>query len=394
VNILFICEIDFIRKVVFDVHLLAEAMSLRGHNIYVIDYESMWQRNGDRLPREQVISRVFPEASIHLVHPRFIKIKGLNRMSAFISHYFEIKRIIKMAKIEAVVLYSVPTNGLQTVHWAREFGIPIIFRSLDVLNQLVTMKILRSMTRYLEGKVYSSVDKVLTITPKLSEYAIGLGADSSKVDVLPIPVDTNTFHPNDEVQELRQRWGIAESDKVLLFMGTLFNFSGLGDFLFQFTHILRGLLEVKLLIVGDGEQRPHLEEIIKILELQEQVIITGFQPYQDMPLYINLADVCINPFISNEITKDIFPGKTVQYLACGKPLVMRPLDGVKAVISGEEQGVVYCDTDNRMVFEVLSLLQDDERRHKIGNNGLEYARKYHGAEQVAKQLEDEIVSLK
>ena len=44
-NILFIHEIDWLRKVVFEIHTLSELLSLSGHRVYAIDYESMWIKN-------------------------------------------------------------------------------------------------------------------------------------------------------------------------------------------------------------------------------------------------------------------------------------------------------------------------------------------------------------
>jgi len=222
---------------------------------------------------------------------------------------------------------------------------------------------------------------------------VKLGADPNKVGILPIPVDMNLFCPSDDTGDLRRRWGIGDDDKIILFMGTLFNFSGLDGFIPKFYIIVSQMPNTKLLIVGDGEQRSRLEHLIWAYGLQKHVILTGFQPYQDIPKYINLADVCINPFVINDTTKDIFPGKTVQFLACGKPLVMRPLDGVKVVISGEEQGVVYATDDDKMALEVLSLLNSDERRMRLGQNGIEYVRKNHDCRQVAKQLEKELAEL-
>jgi len=387
INILVIHEVDWIRKVVFDVHWIAESMSLLGHQVYVITYESLWRQDKVKLSdREFVVSRAYSGSAVHLIHSKFIRIPVLSRVSASISHYFEIKRVIKEKKIDAIVLYSVPTNGLQTVHWAKRFKIPVVFRSIDVLNQLVPYSFLRPVTKLLEKKVYSNVDMILTITPKLSEYVVKLGANPNKVGILPIPVDTKLFHPLNNVDGLRQRWGL-EGSKIVLFMGTLYNFSGLDVFIARFLRVVERIPEAKLLIVGDGEQRSHLEGLIDLLGLRNNVIITGFQPYQDIPQYINLAEICINPFIINNTTKDIFPGKTVQYLACGKPLVMTPMEGVKALISGEEQGVVYTDHNFPIAEAVISLLKSDERRKRIGQNGLRYVREHHDYMQVAKQLE-------
>jgi glycosyltransferase involved in cell wall biosynthesis len=392
-NILFIHEVDWLKKVVFDVHLLAEAMSLQGHQVYALYYQSMWKAGDEVTPREFIFPMAIPETKVHLICPSYIRIPALSRASAFVTHYYEIKRIIKEKHIDAIVLYSVPTNGLQAVHWARKYNIPIVFRSIDVLSQLVPYPVLRPITRWMEKRVYSSVDRILTITPKLSEYVIGLGAESEKVGVLPMTVDTNRFRPMDKSVELMQKWGLSPTDKVILFMGTLFNFCGLAGFLREFLWLATYRNEVKLMIVGDGEMRPELEQMIKDWELGEHVIITGFQPYWEMPQYINLADVCVNTFERNKVTKDIFPGKTVQYLACGKPVVMRPLDGVKAVIEGKEQGVVYADNDALITSRAFQLIDNPDKKREIGDNGLRYAREFHSHEKVAKQLEAELVAL-
>ena len=36
-NILFVHEVDWLAKVVFDIHFLAEALSLRGHQVFAVD---------------------------------------------------------------------------------------------------------------------------------------------------------------------------------------------------------------------------------------------------------------------------------------------------------------------------------------------------------------------
>lgn len=390
-NILVIHEVSYLKKVVYDYHMLAEAMSLRGHDVYAIDYESMWKRNGHLISHrdEVLVNRVFPKGLITLIRPPFIKIPILSRATASLTHNTVIAKTMKEKEIDCVILYSVPTNGLQAVHWAKKFNIPIIFRSLDVLSQLVKGMIIQRVTSVMERKVYSTVDLALTITPKLSYYMLRMGAREAKV--LNMPVDTTSFYPY-EVD--RKEFGFERDDKIILFMGTLFNFCGLDMFIRKMPLIIRKVPKAKLLIVGDGEQRRKLDSMIGRLCLRDRVTITGFKPYQDMPKYLNIADVCINPFMINNTTKDIFPGKTVQFLACGKPLVMTQLEGVKAVIDGEEQGVVYVDGIDSMASAVVSLLKSPKQLKQLGLKGLEYTRKHHDAGNIAGQLEEIIGGLK
>jgi len=392
-NILFVHEVDWLNKVVFDIHSLSESLSLLGHQVYAIDYQEARGRNGvfdlRNLKTKEFngVSRAFSGASVCLRRPGFIKIPGLSRLSASFTHYLEIQKTIKDKSIDAIVLYGVATNGLQTTYLARKFNIPVVFRSIDILNQLAPYPALRPITRFLEKRVYSKVDMILTLTPKLSDYVIGKGAGKSRVKLLPMPVDTGLFHPLIDFSEIRQQWGLNEEDKVILFIGTLFDFSGLDALIPRFAEVIKQIPQAKLLIVGDGPQRPKLEGIIADLGLQKQVIITGFQPYETMPQYINLAALCINTFLTTEATRDIFPGKIVQYLACGKAVIATSLPGMIAVIPGEQQGVVYTNNTDEMVREMVSLLKSTERRQKLERNGLNYVMQVHSYDKIARQLE-------
>jgi len=395
-KILFVHEVDWLNKVVFDIHFLSEALSLSGHKVFAIDYENIWSRDGfldlGSLGTKEFdgISRAFSRASVCLRRPGFIKIPGLSRISAAFTHYREISKTIREKGIDAIVLYSIPTNGLQAIRLARKFNIPVVFRSIDILHQLVPYPMLRPLTKVFEKKVYSDVDMILTLTPGLSKYVIDLGADQAKVGLLPMPVDTNLFHPSPDSAEMRQKWELGEKGQIIVFIGTLFEFSGLDVFIHEFPQVVKQIPEAKLLIVGDGPQRPKLEGIITELGLQRQVIITGFQPYQTMPQYINLAAICINPFLITNATRNIFPGKIVQYLACGKPVVATSLPGTVAVIAGEHQGVIYANNHRNMVAEVLSLLKSTERRQQLGYAGLNYVRQVHSYEGIARQLESRL----
>jgi hypothetical protein len=195
-NILFIHEVDWQKKVVYEIHNLAEILSVRGHTVYAIDYQNTWEKDSfwdlGTFKTEEIkgVSRAVLTSSVCLRRPGFIKIPGISRLSAGITHYFEIKKTVKEKKIDVIVLYSIPTNGLQTIYIAKKLGVPVAFRSIDMLPGLVHNPVLRSLTRFIEKIVYPRADEVLAITPNHSRYVISLGADPSKVKLLPMPIDT------------------------------------------------------------------------------------------------------------------------------------------------------------------------------------------------------------
>lgn len=392
-NVLFVHEVDWQKKVVFDFHSLAESLSILSNQVYVIDYESLWSKDnpfdfGSMKTKEiNNAARVHPGAVIHLRHPGFIKIPVLSRLSSGLTQYLEIQKTIIEKNINAIVLYGVATNGLQTTHLAKKFNIPVIFRAIDILYQLVPYPTLRPVVKWLEKKVYSQVDLLLPHTSKEIAYLVTMEAEEAKIKLLAMPVETNLFCPLPDSAKFRQKCGLRKNDQVILFQGTLYNFSGLDQFLRQFPLLLKQIPNAKLLLVGDGAQRPMLERIVAELDLQEQVIITGLQPFQVMPNFINLATICINPFLINDITKDIFPGKVPQYLACSKPVISTRLPGLMSVIAGENQGIVYVDSIHEMIKEAVALLSSTERRQRLGQAGLKYVQQVHNCEKIARQLE-------
>ena len=398
-NILFIHEVDWLKKVVFEIHNLAEILSVRGHRVYAIDYENAWEKTrfwdlgGFKTTEVTGVSRAVAGSSVTLKRPGFIKIPLISRLSAAFTHYFEIKRTIKEKNIDVIVLYSVPTNGLQVLNIAKKLGVPVVFRSIDMLPGLVTNPVLSAATRSLEKKVYARADLILAITPHHSAYVTGLGADPSKVKLLPLPIDTGIFHPGVDYHELQKKWGLTGQDKVIVFIGTLFDFCGLDGFLQQFPSILLKVPRARLLIVGDGPQRKVLETIIVELGLQDRVNITGFQPYQTMPQYINLSTVCINTFLDTPKTRDIFPGKIIQYIACGKAAVVTPLLGIKSLIADETKGVIYAGSPEEMAAKVINLLVSDEARRQVESAGLDYVKQVHDQQKIGERLDTELQSI-
>lgn len=387
-NILIIHEINWVTKVVYELQVLSELLSLRGHNVYAIDYEY-----GNLHTKYRTVARAYERASVNLISPPSVKVPMLSRLSAFFSHYYAIEKTIRDKKIDMIILYSVPTNGLQTLYLAHKYRVPVIFRSIDVLHKLVSNPLLSRITYLLEKKIYHEVDLILTICPELSKYVVSMGANSNRVKVLPLGVDMNEYKPDADNVELRRKWGLSKTDKVIMFVGTLPRFSGLDRYLHQFRMIVRAVPEAKLVIVGDGIQRQELAKIVLELGLSKNVVFTGLQPYETMPQYINMSDICVNTFGVNGATTSIFPTKMIQYLACGKPVIAYPLLGIKSMIDGEEQGVVYAKDPDWMTNKTVQVLKSEKYRERLSDNAVDYVKARHDYDRIMEQVEREIEKL-
>jgi glycosyltransferase involved in cell wall biosynthesis len=400
-NILFIEEVDWLNKVVYEIHSIPELLSLLGHKVFFMDFEENWSKDhlldlGTlRTKKSLRKGRAHDEAIVTLIRPGFLRIPTLDRISVSLTFYFEIEKTIKENKIDVIFLFSVPTNGFQAVRIAKKHHIPIIYRSMDIPHLLVLTRrsqicfpiiFLKWITIFVEKWVHRYVDEILTLSPKLSSYVTTMGADPTKVKLLPFGVDMNKFNPFVDTKMIKEKLGITSEDRVVVFIGTLFAFSGLDRYLQQFGAVIKEIPKVKLVIVGGGILSDRLTHLVKNLKLAENVILTGFQPFDTMPQYINLADICINPFEVNGTTQDIIPGKIIQYLSCAKPVLATPLPGMISLLPDIDHGVIYSGIDEFAV-NTVRLLRDRETARAIGDSGYLYVKNNHDEKKLNRRLD-------
>ena len=399
-NILIIHEIDWLKKVIYEPHHLAELFSMKGHNVFVIDCREPDAKSlidGFHTSTITNFNRVYKNASITLFRLPSLLIKGLNRATYFLACQKVIKKIVQENKIDIIWLYGLASNGMQSVKVAKEFNLPIIQRQLDVSHELVRIPLLKQLTRKCEKFVTSNVSKVLCGARPLIDYTIEMGAKEENVEYFPLGFDPQTFKPMVKDQHLAHKLGISDNDKVILFVGTIYEFSGLENIIQNFETIKSKVKEIKFLIVGGGLDFEKIKSLVNKKKLQSDVILTNFKPQHEIPKFISLADVCINSFEINKITDRIIPIKILEYLACGKPVLSTPLKGTIDLLPKEDFGIIYSQYDS-FVENLSELLTNTEKLEELGNKGLDYVIKNHDwnilADSLLKKFENLIKDAK
>ena len=387
-NILVIHEIDWVNKVIFEPHHLSELFSKSGHNVFVIDCpdsENKTFTSGFKTQTIHNYSRVYDDASITLIHPPSILIKGLTRISHFLTCKKIIKKTILKNKIDIIFLYGSITNGIQTLQIAKELQIPVIFRLLDVAHGLVKIPIVKKLAKKYESIVLSNSLKVLTTTHDMTRYSIEMGAKKESVEYFPLGINTDNFKPLKKDVSFRESLGISENDNVIIFVGTIYPFAGLMQIINNFENLKKQNQNIKLIIVGGGPSYSQLKKLVIEKNLESEIILTNFIDQNEIPKYISLADICINPFEINYLTDRIVPTKIIEYLACGKPVLSTPLSGTKELLPNEKFGILYSNSDN-FVNTLSTLLLDKNKLKQLGEQAFDYAQKNHNWNILSKQL--------
>ena len=360
-RILVVQETDWIKRGPHQQHHLMERLSLKGHQIRVIDYRFLWRKEAEKnlYSKRQVlkgVSKVYKEADITLLRPAMLKIPGLEHLSLIFFHRKEIARQIKEFKPEVIVGFGI-LNTYLAMKLAKKNNIPFIYYLIDVLPSLVPVKSVQWVAKIFKKKTLKDSNGVIVINEKLKDYAIEMGSHPEQTYLVRAGVDLERFNPHIDRSRVRKQYKIEENDFVLFFMGWLYHFSGLKEVALGLAKIKKKEFSLKLLIVGEGDLYAELKKIRRKYSLQDRIILTGWQPYEKIPELLRASDLCLLPAHDNEVMHNIVPIKIYEYMAAGKPVLATRLPGVMKEF-GNNNGIIYVNEAREVVKRTIELIKN------------------------------------
>ncbi len=353
-KILFIHEVNYRAKVVFEMHEFPELLSLAGHDVHFLEFpEDVGIRNTSlRTKRNVIAGRAYSEARITLITPPTIGGGFIDRILSLITVIPQLRKQIRKGGFDVIVLYSVPTSGWQSVRIAKKAGVPVVFRALDV-SHLIRKGLTSQLVKLAERYVYKRATIVSANNLVLGEYVAELGGRTDIPSINFPPLDLAHFVTHSRL-EMRTKMGIDRNSFVITYMGSLFTFSGLIQVVSDFAALSEPT--DRLVIIGAGDIANELQRKAKELNIEGKVVFTGVINYLDLPDYLSISDALINPFESTLVTNLALPHKVLQYLATGIPTVSTELSGLFQSL-GNEAGIYWVKSPEQVIEACMKLKQ-------------------------------------
>lgn len=378
-RVLIVQESDWLKKGPHDQHHLAEKLSLRGHEVRVIDFEILWRSNGDRQLRSgrQVfpdVSKIYDGGHVTVIRPGIVKARlpGADYLSLVFSHWREIQTQMREFAPDVIIGLGILNNYL-AMKAARKHGIPFVCYWLDVFHTLIPIKCFRFAGKAIERRILRQSAATLATNRRLRSYQVELGAAPGRAHVLRHGVDRDMFDPDRvDGRAVRKRYGIAEDDIVVTFVGRLSRISGVREVARQLRDV--NGTPVRFVVVGSGSREDELRQMRETYGLQDRLIVMGRRPYEEVPGLVAASDICLLPYHNIEMTRDIVPLKILDYMALGKPVVSTRLPGMVEEF-GEGNGVVYVDRPEDVVARALALA-DEGNLGELGARARAFVRGY------------------
>lgn len=376
-KILVVQESDWLERNPHQQHHLMERMALRGHEIRVIDYPIDWPNDDDsglvyHKEIHENISKIKPGANIDVIRPGFIKIKGLNYATLFFTHKKEIERQVEQFKPDIILALGI-LNSYNASRIAKKHNIPFVYYFIDVIYALIPEKAFQKLGQLFTEKTIRNADLVITINKKLSEFAYSVGAKPDSTILIDAGIDLNSYDPDLDDSAIREEYNIKEDDVVLFFMGWIYEFAGMKELARELGNNKDKYPNYKILVVGDGDAYDEMCQIRDEYSLEDQLILTGKQPFEKIPEFLSSADFCLLPACIDEpIMQDIVPIKIYEYLAMKKVVIATELPGISKEF-GYGHGIEYIHEASE-VLDVVNRILDNDKYDEIAGTAREYVK--------------------
>jgi glycosyltransferase involved in cell wall biosynthesis len=173
----------------------------------------------------------------------------------------------------------------------------------------------------------------------------------ARITVINNFIDENEYSRVSAVSEnLKQSLGIPEQSTVLVFVGRLSKEKGIDTLLRAFKRLQTEYFGLKLLIIGDGEEKGLVQEFVHSAEKN----IIYVNPVDDISPYYQIADIIVLP---SRI--DPFPLVMLEAGLFERPLVTTEVDGIAEFIKNGFTGIFTQPGNTESLAEGIAKLLDN-----------------------------------
>jgi len=159
---------------------------------------------------------------------------------------------------------------------------------------------------------------------------------------------------------LREKLEIQKADLVF---GTITRFDTIKNLPLMvkaFAELQKKHPSTRLLLVGDGDEKPQIEQLVAELKVTEHVIFTGFQT--DTEKYMSLIDVYVLSSFSEGTSMTL-----LEAMAATKCCIVTKVGGNVEIIENHSNGlVIESDNIQQLTQAMKSVVKDASFRERLG----------------------------
>ena len=359
---------------------LLKALTDLGHVVDLVTYH---------LGEDIGISGVSHYRTMRLPFIKKVK-KGQSAAKAFLDIFIFLKAVSLLSKNRYDCIHAVEEAAIMGVLLKKIFHVPLIYdmdssipeQLKDSDSRIWANGIMVNTAASLEKLTVNHADIVLAVCQALRDRVNKVSPGKRVVVLEDIPnVEPFNHDMKGRVDQLRHEFEL-EGKMVVLYTGTFEGYQGIDLLLEAIPGVIKEFPDVRFIMVG-GEPDQVIEKLLEAseLEIKEDVVILGKRPLEEMPIFMEMADILVSP--RNKGTNT--PMKIYTYLQSGKPIVATRLLTHTQVLTNEVSLLVEPEPE-ALAYGMITLLKDQDLRIALGKAGKRLVEEKYSYDSFKKKL--------
>jgi teichuronic acid biosynthesis glycosyltransferase TuaC len=319
------------------IHQRVRHLALRaGNSIEVIapvPYFPPWMP-GERWRQFSQIPSAEAIEGVRIHHPRYPLLPGISMpvhgMLMYLASLALAKRLHREKRFDCIDAHFVYPDGFAAVRLGRKLHLPVVVsaRGSDI-HRYSSFRLIRPMLRW----TLARADGAIAVSADLKNRMSALGIPESKIQVISNGVDIERFQPRD-AKSARKQLGLPEEGFLLVSVGSLIESKGHHLLIAAVAELARFFPQLRLYILGEGDYRLALEQLVREKKMQDRVFFFGNRPNEELTLWFNAANLsCLMS------SREGWPNVVSEALACGTPVLATRAGGIPEIITSSEVGM-------------------------------------------------------
>lgn len=279
----------YINGVSTSVYMLKKALERKGHQVFVVTINN--ENLHYKFDEDNTVIRI-PGLPIGIYDYRVSNIYPIKAMN-----------IIRKWKLDVIHSHTEFSVGTFARIISRQFNIPLVhtYHTMyeDYTHYITKGYFDKSSKKIVEYLTLFYCDKTANelIVPTKKTY--DLFKEKYEVDrniyIIPTGIEIERFYTenidNDKVNAIRKKLSLKPGSFNIIFVGRLAKEKNVDLLLQAHKNIIAKNKDINLLIIGDGPDMDEYKETAKKIGINDNVVFVGKVPWEEVPLYYQLADV-------------------------------------------------------------------------------------------------------
>ena len=293
----------------------------------------------------------------------------VQRIRAFFDFALAAKRKAVEIRGDVVFATSTPlTIAIPAVFAAKKHQVPMVFEVRDLWPELpVAIGALRNpasimLAKMLEKWAYRNSDAVIALSPGMRDGVIKTGYPGDRVAVIPNSSDNREFkHDSAAATAFRKARSWLGERPLLVYTGTFGRINGVG-YMVELAREIRNIdPEIRILLVGAGQEREQIIQQAKNQGVFEQNLFFEERlPKKEIPALLSAANMASSLFLNLKEMQANSANKFFDALASSTPVMINYGGWQHELIETHKCGLAMWRKPIREAAEIITKALRDE----------------------------------